>query len=217
MNDKEIKLINSWKQIATIEVSSDSSSCDKPSLYQKFTFINSDAESNTNNASIAWKKFRKRKRLMTNIDKQYIKSRFFPDKKKTSNKRDSIKDSEFDAFFSAYEEHSKGKGNNKNKLSSINSSKEGVRSVNATTNTNSPLKLKKLNYKAFRKMSVIPFCWNDTKVEHELSYSKIGDMKFSKCKRNSFYYQSTKYAIPALSNDLSCIVNSLRELENEIQ
>lgn len=208
MNDKEIKLVNSSKDIGTIEVSNESSSCHEPSLNQSFVFINSDIEDNTKIASIATKKFQKRKRLMTNIDKVNKKSRFSPDKKKASNKWDSIKDFEFDAFFNAYEEHSKGKANNKDKSNSVISSNEGGHSANAKTSTNSPFKSKKLKSSAFRKMSAISSICNDAKAEQKSSKNDCQvELKASKFKRNSFYYQSTKYAIPPLSNDLSSIVS----------
>jgi hypothetical protein len=155
---------------------------------------------------------------MSTNDQITIKSRPSLDKNKISEgKRGSISSSEFNDFYNAYEEYSKEKSIRKSEPNSLSSSIERSHYSKATTTSNYGYTQKKQKDKKTRRLSMNPLCYDNTNSESEISEnSKNHNLKNIKKRRSLIYYQSTNTKVPLLSKDLFSIVDSLKELEDEI-
>lgn len=143
----------------------------------------------------------KRRRFNSNVDyPKPIKKKFSPKKSKKSRK-ESISDSEFKAFYNAFEQQSYTMSK---KISGSHVSTEGW-SSKVLTDSSSPSKRKVKDEK--RRFSI-----------NKSSFGNISNLgKDTKTQRRySELMSHTTKGIPQLNFNLESIVDTLKELENEI-
>lgn len=143
---------------------------------------------------------------MSDVDGKLTKKRFSP-KKKNRDRKMSISNSEFQAFYSAFEQHSKGVSSKK--ISESHLSTEGCSSNVYTEGSSSPLKSKKNSENELGRRYSINKSQFSTKV-----LSK--EVAAKRERKMSAMATLTSKHIPNMSGGLESIVDTLKELENEI-
>ena len=166
--------------------------------------------------------FQKRKRIMSTAEaKATFKKRFSP-KKKSKARKTSITNSEFKAFYSAFEKQAQSQ-NSTHKISGSYLSNEGM-STQIYTESSSPPKIKgwfKDEYQ--RRQSLNPYSQIPLGADASIlepngnALTTIGEGTTGKHqRRSSAMVNYTSKNIPILSTHLLSIVDTLRELESEI-